>query len=126
MSFKATHSLAHIPWVRALLKPFAKPYVAAAGYRKYGLKYDDLLMDDGSSVVAEALRRLPEQEANDRIYRMRRATQADLTHSILPKEQWTTPEEDVRYMTPLVNQVAAEFSEREAFDTGKAVLRSSH
>ncbi|KAJ1994507.1 Cytochrome b-c1 complex subunit 7 [Dimargaris cristalligena] len=123
MSFKATYSLAHIPWVRAALKPFAGPYVTAAGYRKVGLKYDDLVQIDADPVATEALRRLPAHEADARIFRMRRAIQCDLTHSLLPKEQWIRPEEDTRYLTPIVKDVAAEFAEREAFDTGKVVVQ---
>ncbi|KAJ1984970.1 Cytochrome b-c1 complex subunit 7 [Dimargaris verticillata] len=123
MSFRATHSLAHHPLARALLKPFANAYVRAAGYRKYGLRYDDLIQDDGNAVVQEAVRRLPAQEANARIFRLRQAQQVDLQHNVLPKDQWLKPEEDVRYLTPLIAEVAQEFAEREAFNTGEAVVK---
>lgn len=43
--------------------------------------------------VLKALKRLPPQEAYDRVYRLRRAVQCSVTAKILPKDQWTKPEE---------------------------------
>jgi ubiquinol-cytochrome c reductase subunit 7 len=42
------------------------------GYRQMGLKYDDLVPVE-NPVVHEALRRLSPQEAQDRMFRIRRA-----------------------------------------------------
>lgn len=43
--------------------------------------------------VLKALKRLPPQEAYDRVYRLRRAMQCSSTAKILPKSEWTKPEE---------------------------------
>ncbi|KAJ1970236.1 Cytochrome b-c1 complex subunit 7 [Dispira parvispora] len=118
MSFSATHSLAHVPWVRTLLQPFSKVYVSAAGYRKLGLKYDDLIEDDSNPIYKEAIRRLRPEVADARAFRMKRAIHLDMQHTILPKAEWTKPDEDVRYLTPLIKEVSLEVTEREAFETG--------
>ena len=39
-----------------------------------------------------------------------------LMHRILPEKEWTTPEQDVRYLQPLIEQVRREREEREAYD----------
>lgn len=44
-------------------------------------------------VVLEALRRLPPHLVEERNFRIIRATQLDVEHKILPKEQWTKWEE---------------------------------
>ncbi|KAG0749741.1 hypothetical protein G6F57_003972 [Rhizopus arrhizus] len=103
------------------LKPLSGAYANAAGYRKIGLKYDDLVAEE-SELVKEALRRLEIAEpraAYDRAYRIRVAQQCSLTHQLLPKDQWVKPEEDVRYLQPYIDQVSAERAEREAFDNIK-------
>jgi hypothetical protein len=59
-----------------------------------GLKYDDLLAEE-SPLVKEALRRLEIAEPRqvyDRAYRIRVAMQCSLSHTLLPKDQWTTQE----------------------------------
>ena len=38
------------PTLYRFFKPFASWYANAAGYRKYGLKHDDLLMEEGEVV----------------------------------------------------------------------------
>lgn len=40
-------------------------------------------------------------------------------HRELPKEQWLKPEEDQRYLTPLVNEVKNAEEERAKWDTVK-------
>ena len=45
------------------------------------------------SLFRKAISRLPEREGYDRAFRMRRAIQYDTMRRILPKEQWTKPEE---------------------------------
>lgn len=57
-----------------------------------GLRREDLYDDDYAD-VQEAIRRLSEHEKNLRHYRVKRAFDLTLKHSILPKEQWTKPEE---------------------------------
>ena len=78
--------------------------------------YDDLFEEERESVQL-ALKRLGNKERHDRIYRIRRAVQLDITKKILPKDQWTKPEEDVAYLQPLIAQIEAEMKERAALDT---------
>ncbi|KAF8201480.1 cytochrome b-c1 complex subunit 7 [Pholiota molesta] len=97
------------------VKPIAIWYSDVAGYRKYGFKYDDLLVEENPE-VQRALGRLTPAEAYDRAYRIKRASQASVLHAPLPKEQWIKPEEDVRYLAPHVANVAKEEAERKAWD----------
>jgi hypothetical protein len=52
---------------------------------------DDLL--DESPVVKEALRRLPENLQDERVFRIVRAGYLCLKKDVLPKEQWTKLED---------------------------------
>lgn len=53
---------------------------------------DDLIVEENEDVL-KAIKRLPPQEAYDRVYRLRRAMQCSATAKILPKSEWTKPEE---------------------------------
>ncbi|EGS18330.1 putative cytochrome b-c1 complex protein [Thermochaetoides thermophila DSM 1495] len=110
------------PWLARLLKPVANWYVNAAGYRQMGLRADDLICEEDERVL-KALKRLSPKENYDRVYRLRRATQLSLQHKLLPKNEWTKPEEDVPYLTPVLKQVVAEEKERHALDTLEVVRR---
>ncbi|KAF9264890.1 14 kDa subunit of cytochrome bd ubiquinol oxidase [Marasmius fiardii PR-910] len=96
--------------------PFAHWYANLSGYRKYGLKYDDLLIEERDD-VQRAITRLTPRETYDRNFRFKRASQASVLHAPLPTEQWITPEEDVRYLLPHVVDVAKEDTERQMWDT---------
>ncbi|KAH9806847.1 cytochrome b-c1 complex subunit 7 [Melampsora americana] len=106
------------------LKPIASWYANLAGYRQHGLKYDDLIIEENPA-MQKAISRLTEREQYDRAYRLRVAFQLSILHKELPKAQWTKPEEDVRYLTPLVKEIEAEEKERAAWDTAQ-VAKSSH
>lgn len=56
-----------------------------------GLMRDDTIYEDGD--VKEALRRLPEDQYNDRAFRIKRALDLSMKQQILPKDQWTKYEE---------------------------------
>ncbi|KAI9622024.1 hypothetical protein H4Q26_015462 [Puccinia striiformis f. sp. tritici PST-130] len=99
-----------------LLKPVATWYANLAGYRQMGLRYDDLIMEENQT-MQKAISRLTEREQYDRAYRFRVASQLSVLHKELPKEQWTKPEDDVRYLTPLVKEIEQENQERMAWDT---------
>ncbi|CCU78446.1 unnamed protein product [Blumeria hordei] len=99
------------PWLLRMFDPFAKWYTNAAGYRKLGLRADDLIPEE-SEVVLHALKRLPPKDAYDRVFRIRRAVQCSLSHQLLPKEEQTKPEEDVEYLGPLIREIEAEARER--------------
>ncbi|EEB08341.1 ubiquinol-cytochrome-c reductase complex subunit 6 [Schizosaccharomyces japonicus yFS275] len=103
------------PTLARFLNPIAKMYANLSGYKKFGLRYDDLLMEENDE-MEKALKRLNKKEAYDRIYRLRRAVQCDITSSILPKSEWTKDSEDVPYVSPLLDEVLREKKEREAFD----------
>ncbi|KAI2606085.1 cytochrome b-c1 complex subunit 7 [Hypoxylon fragiforme] len=104
------------PWLRNLLTPAASWYVNLAGYRKLGLRFDDLVVEEDEDVL-KALKRLPPQVAYDRVYRLRRAFQCSTTHKLLPKEEWTKDEEDVPYLAPIIEQIRAEQKEKNDLDT---------
>ena len=59
-----------------------------------GLRREDLY-DEDIPEIKEAVKRLPEDEAQLRLYRIKRALDLSLKHRVLPKDQWTTPEEVV-------------------------------
>ncbi|KAI1790798.1 ubiquinol-cytochrome-c reductase complex subunit 6 [Ganoderma leucocontextum] len=101
--------------VYAWVKPVADWYANVSGYRKLGLKYDDLLVEERPD-VQRALGRLTDREAYDRQYRFKRASQASVVHDNIPKEEWIKPEEDIRYLKPHVQGVVAEDQERWKWD----------
>ena len=64
-----------------------------------------------------ALKRLPEKESYDRVYRIRRAFQLSLTHKLLPKNQWTKPDEDTPYLMPIIAEIKKELKEKADLDS---------
>ncbi|KAI9064188.1 ubiquinol-cytochrome-c reductase complex subunit 6 [Trametes sanguinea] len=116
------------------IKPIANWYANVSGYRKVGLKYDDLLVEERPD-VQRALERLTPREAYDRAFRFKRASHCSVLHNILPKEEWTKPSEvrishayntlqsnaegvqDVRYLKPHVEEVEREELERRKWDS---------
>ncbi|KZV62037.1 14 kDa subunit of cytochrome bd ubiquinol oxidase [Peniophora sp. CONT] len=121
MAFNQGFSLApyivkNMPSLAKSLSGVGAAYANVAGWRKQGLKYDDLLVEE-IPTVQKALDRLPENEFYDRVFRIRRAQQADVVHKDLPKDQWIKAEEDDRYLAPHVAKVEAELAERNKWDT---------
>jgi ubiquinol-cytochrome c reductase subunit 7 len=104
------------PWLKNAIMPVANWYVNAAGYRQLGLRYDDLLEEERVAHKL-ALNRLSPREQYDRVYRIRRSVQCSVQHKLLPRDQWTKPEEDIRYLQPYINDVHAEIEEKNALDT---------
>ncbi|KAI8816470.1 cytochrome b-c1 complex subunit 7 [Fimicolochytrium jonesii] len=86
------------------------------GYRKMGLRYDDLIPEE-NDLVQTALSRLPPKEHYDRIFRHRRAINLSAQHAQLEANEWTTAAQDVPYLTPLIKQVENEIATKEYFDT---------
>ncbi|KAL8802579.1 MAG: hypothetical protein Q9182_003744 [Xanthomendoza sp. 2 TL-2023] len=99
------------PWLKRWMVPLANWYADAAGYRKIGLRADDLIPEESDTVML-ALKRLPPKEAYDRVFRIRRAMQCSVSHTLLPKDQQTKPEEDYLYLTPYIREIEAESRER--------------
>ncbi|KAL7421232.1 Cytochrome b-c1 complex subunit 7, mitochondrial [Cryptotrichosporon argae] len=98
------------------LRPVANAYANLTGHRAHGLKYDDILVVERED-VQKAIERLPAREAYDRAFRIRVAFQQSVLHKPLPKNQWTKPEDDVRYLTPIIEEVAKEQAERAEWDS---------
>ncbi|KAF4615120.1 hypothetical protein D9613_002772 [Agrocybe pediades] len=97
------------------ITPIANWYANAMGYRKYGFKYDDLLIEENDQ-VQRALNRLTPREQYDRAFRLKRASQASVLHAPLAKEEWTPASEDVRYLAPHVKDILKEEQERKLWD----------
>lgn len=66
--------------------------------------------------VKEAIRRLPKKLQDERIYRMTRAIHLSHCHKVLPKDQWTKYEEDVKYLEPYLNEVLREKEEQQEWN----------
>ncbi|EFZ01917.1 hypothetical protein MHUMG1_09162 [Metarhizium humberi] len=104
------------PWLANMVMPAANWYANAAGYKKLGLRYDDLVEEERESTQI-ALKRLSPKESYDRIYRIRRSVQCSYQHKLLPKDQWTKPEEDTPYLRDIIAQVETELAEKDALDS---------
>ncbi|KAJ5556516.1 Cytochrome b-c1 complex subunit 7 [Penicillium frequentans] len=111
-----TNYIVKRPWLKRWMTPLANWYTDAAGYRKLGLKFDDLIPEE-SEVVQKAIKRLPSKEAYDRVFRIRRAFQVLLhfPHSPSPNEQ-IKPHEDVEYLSPIIREIEKENKERDDLD----------
>lgn len=44
-------------------------------------------------------------------------SQCSLAHQLLPKNEWTKPEEDEAYLSPIIRAIEAERKEREDLDS---------
>jgi ubiquinol-cytochrome c reductase subunit 7 len=112
---KAVKYIVARPKLLAWILPIAEKYSELSGYRKIGLMYDDLLREE-TPVVQQALKRLPPKLAYDRAYRIRRAMQCSVTHTLLPRDQWIKADEDYPYLTPYIEEVEKEIEERSILD----------
>lgn len=65
-----------------------------------------------NEAVKEAIRRLPNDLYDERMFRITRALHLSMTKTILPKEQWTKYEEDHKYLEPYLEEVEREMSEK--------------
>lgn len=80
-----------------------------------GLMLNDVY-DDDTPEVAEAVRRLPGNVYDARRKRIDIAFHLSATKSILPKDQWTKYEDDVKYLEPYLDEVKREFSEKKSYE----------
>ncbi|CAL5873898.1 uncharacterized protein PFLUO_LOCUS8181 [Penicillium psychrofluorescens] len=128
-----TNFIVKRPWLKRWMTPLSQWYTDAAGYRRLGLKYDhqpfnplqfmrrlgrfDDLIPEETPVVQDALKRLPPKEAYDRVFRIRRAFQCSISHTLLPPAEQTKPDEDVEYLSPIIREIEKEVKEREDLDT---------
>ncbi|ELW68671.1 Cytochrome b-c1 complex subunit 7 [Tupaia chinensis] len=88
-----------------------KWYYSAAGFNKPGFMRDDTIYENEE--VKEAIRRLPENLYDDRMFRIQRALGLTMRQQILPEEQWTESEEGNFYLEPYLKEVVRERKERE-------------
>ena len=86
-----------------------------SGYKKLGLKFDDLIAEE-NPIMQTALRRLPEDESYARAYRIIRAHQTELTHHLLPRNEWIKAQEDVPYLLPYILEAEAAAKEKDELD----------
>lgn len=86
MGRPATHQAVWFGWM-----VFESRIINAAGFNRLGLMRDDMIHE--TEDVKEAIRRLPENLYNDRMFRIKRALDLTMRHQILPKDQWTKYEE---------------------------------
>lgn len=106
--------------------------------------YDDLLEEEREEVFL-ALKRLSNKESYERVYRIRRATQLSIQHKLLPREEWTKPEEvrrsrsswlgsrqwrttlmvsqDTPYLSKIVADIKAEMAEKDALDSMEVIRK---
>ncbi|KAJ5176334.1 Cytochrome b-c1 complex subunit 7 [Penicillium canariense] len=110
-----TNYIVKRPWLKRWMTPLAQWYTDAAGYRRLGLKFDDLIPEE-SETVQKAIKRLSSKEAYDRVFRIRRAFQCSISHTLLPPNEQTKPEEDVEYLSPIIREIEKEAKERADLD----------
>ncbi|KAF9436180.1 Cytochrome b-c1 complex subunit 7 [Entomortierella beljakovae] len=106
-------------FLSGVLQPVANAFVNASGYRKLGLRYDDVLREE-TDIIREAINRLPEEETCGRVFRMKTAFQYSLSHTIATGDKVLKADDDIRYLTPVIDEVAAEFNEKEDFNNIKS------
>ncbi|OJJ87102.1 ubiquinol--cytochrome-c reductase subunit 7 [Aspergillus glaucus CBS 516.65] len=104
------------PWLKRWMTPIAEWYMDAAGYRRLGLRFDDIIPEE-NDVAQAAIKRLSAKESYDRVFRIRRAFQCSISHTLLPPEEQTKPSEDVEYLGPIIREIEKERKEREDLDT---------
>lgn len=111
------------PFLKNIFVPASNVFTNLAGYRKLGLKTEDLFMEE-NEVMATALRRIPADESYKRVFRIATAMQMSLTQQILPEKDWIKPEEDTDYLIPYLLEAEAQIKEREELDN--LVVKPGH
>ncbi|CCF59785.1 hypothetical protein KAFR_0H03750 [Kazachstania africana CBS 2517] len=103
------------PTLSKFCVPVAHKFVELSGYRKLGLRYNDLYSEE-NPIVQTAIRRLPEDESYARNYRIIRAHQQELSHHLLPRNEWIKGKEDVPYLLPYLLEAEMEAKEKQDLD----------
>mmetsp|Transcript_16160 Transcript_16160/g.29059 ORF Transcript_16160/g.29059 Transcript_16160/m.29059 type:complete len:105 (+) Transcript_16160:40-354(+) len=78
---------------------------------RYGLRYDDLLIETDVDVMT-AISRLSPRERALRTMRLKRALDCELKHSWVPESLWDK-QGNHRYLTPLIEQARKERMEKD-------------
>jgi len=105
-------------WYRKLMNVahssgFSERYMNWMGYRRYGLRFEDILLE--TPAIQEALHRLPAEVLSDRDDRMKGAFVASSSGDILKPEKQTTKETDIPYLAPYLEITMNEFRDRNHF-----------
>ena len=105
--------------LKSIISPIAKGYQNLAGYRKLGLQYDDLMRTEDEA-VKEALKRLPKNELQLRMFRQKRAMQASLMQKeALSKSEQMAYDQDTPLLRNIVYRVERELAEKAKYDSKK-------
>lgn len=85
-----------------------------------GLHYHDTWGSHMTPELKEAVRRLPPSILDQRQERIYIASELNYRQEWLPYDKWTKYDEDVRYLTPFLNDVHREFAEKARYkNTGE-------
>lgn len=103
------------PMLKNIFVPASRVFTEIAGYRKMGLRTEDLLIEE-NDVMQTALRRLPAKESYERVFRIATAMQCSLSHKLLPKNEQIKAEDDKCYLLPYILEAEAEARERAELD----------
>lgn len=76
---------------------------------------NDMYAEECVPELEEAIKRLPADVADARSRRISVAFNLSAQHNILPKEQWTKYEEDIKYLDPYIEEVKREMAEKSKF-----------
>jgi len=105
-------------WYRNLVKMAVKSGAAESmfkwmGYRKYGLRFEDIIVE--TPEVGRALTLLPKDLLSDRDDRIKQAFILSSAGDILPIEKQTKQEDDIPYLAPYLHLVVQENLDRKYF-----------
>lgn len=103
------------PMLKSVLVPSSKWFTKLSGYRKLGLRLDDILIEE-TPVMQKAISRLPAEESYLRNYRILTAHQLSLSHNLLPESKQVSDEDDTAYLTPYILEAEAENAEKAELD----------
>lgn len=103
------------PALSKVCVPVAHQFIKYAGYRKLGLRFDDLITEE-TPLMQTVLKRMPQDESYERVYRIIRAHQSELTHHLLPRNQWIKAHDDIPYLLPYILEAEAAAKEKEELD----------
>jgi len=118
LGFLSTDKQEYPGWYQRLMElvrgsNLDRMYAKAMNYQRYGLLYEDLLVETPD--VRAALLRLPKDVLSDRDDRIKQALVLHAAGDQLPRDQWTNEETDQPYLAPYLAQVVQERRDREAF-----------
>lgn len=112
---KACDFIMKTPVLAKTLVPVANAFRELSGYRKMGMKMEDLISEE-NDVMEKAILRMPKDEYYARTYRILTAHQLALSHHLLPKAKQLSEAEDTLVLTPYILEAEAEAAEKAELD----------